>query len=50
MKSLARDGDSDVGCRIVLMTKTLRPTTDSERNTIEPDTYATGHLHSEGNP
>ena len=36
MKSLARDGDSDdVGCWLVLMTQTLRPATDSERNTID---------------
>ncbi|GAA2443297.1 hypothetical protein GCM10010388_35840 [Streptomyces mauvecolor] len=42
MKSFARDGDSDVGrCAaaappvLVLMTQTLRPATDSERNTID---------------
>jgi hypothetical protein len=42
MKSLARDGDNDVGvrdpaggCSLVLMTQTLRPATDSERNTID---------------
>ncbi|GAA2232193.1 hypothetical protein GCM10010232_18730 [Streptomyces amakusaensis] len=41
MKSLAREGDSDIGGRpgngssLVLMTTTLRPPTDSERNTID---------------
>ncbi|GGT04537.1 hypothetical protein GCM10010222_53000 [Streptomyces tanashiensis] len=42
MKSLARDGDNDMGargsagtCSLVLMTKTLRPATDNERNTID---------------
>ena len=35
MKSLAREGDSEEGGSLVLMTQTLRPDTDSERNTID---------------
>ncbi|GHI21986.1 hypothetical protein Shyd_33570 [Streptomyces hydrogenans] len=42
MKSLAREGDSDMGARgpsgsrsLVLMTQTLRPATDNDPHTID---------------
>ncbi|GGP49316.1 hypothetical protein GCM10010278_27820 [Streptomyces melanogenes] len=44
MKSFARDGDNDTGRWaaaappvLVSMTQTLRPATDSERNTIDDE-------------
>ncbi|GGR29512.1 hypothetical protein GCM10010497_34870 [Streptomyces cinereoruber] len=43
MKSLARDGDNDMGAlgsigtrSLVLMTPTLRPATDNRTHTIDP--------------
>nr|WP_265865526.1 site-2 protease family protein [Streptomyces sp. SKN60] len=57
MKSLARDGDNDMGarastaatggCSLVLMTQTLRPATDSERRSdrSHPDHVAPDPVH-----
>ncbi|GAA3728462.1 hypothetical protein GCM10023082_27940 [Streptomyces tremellae] len=41
MKSFAREGDSETGGTLVVMTQTLRPTKDSDPHTIDYRAFRT---------